>query len=146
MPAPTPISSIRNLGPATEAAFRRAGITSAEELRALGADAAYGRLLATGTRAHFIGYYVLVMGLQGRPWNDCRGAEKAALRARFDALRAAAPAGAGAAPSQLEAALDALGVIPAGRRGFQAGAAPAKADGGPKAPARIRSSDAGISR
>ena len=26
------------------------------------------------------------MALQGRPWNDCKGAEKAALRQQFDAL------------------------------------------------------------
>ena len=31
-------------------------------------------------------YYVLHMALQGRPWNDCKGAEKAALRQQFDAL------------------------------------------------------------
>lgn len=90
----TAISSIRNLGPATEAAFLRAGIATAEDLRAMGADAVYARLIANGERPHFIGYYVLVMALQGRPWNDCRGAEKAALRARFDALRAEAADGA----------------------------------------------------
>ena len=105
----TPVSSIRNLGPATEAAFARAGITSAEELRALGADAAYLRLLETGTPPHFIGYYVIVMGLQGRPWNDCQGGEKAALRKRFDALKASAgPVHSNA----FEAALNALGVVP----------------------------------
>ncbi|WP_068112045.1 TfoX/Sxy family protein [Tropicimonas marinistellae] len=81
-----PISSIRNLGPAMEAAFARAGIFSAQQLRELGTDAAYRRLLQTGTRPHFIGYYVIEMGLQGRPWNDCKGKEKSALRARFDAL------------------------------------------------------------
>jgi DNA transformation protein and related proteins len=81
-----PVSTIPNLGPASEAAFARAGITSAEDLRALGADEGYRRLLATGQRPHFIGYYVLVMGLQGRPWNDCKGEEKKALRKRFDAL------------------------------------------------------------
>lgn len=86
MAAMTPISSLRNLGPATESAFQRAGIASAEELRALGADAAYARLLAAGERPHFIGYYVLHMALQGRPWNDCKGAEKAALRESFDRL------------------------------------------------------------
>lgn len=104
----TPVSAIRNLGPATEAAFARAGIHSAEEVRALGADAAYRRLLETGTQPHFIGYYVIVMGLQGRPWNDCQGAEKAALRQRFDALKA------GLRPPRstaLEAALDAIGVV-----------------------------------
>ena len=47
-----------------------------------------GVLLASGERPHFIGYYALVMGLHGRPWTDCRGAEKDALRRRFDALMA----------------------------------------------------------
>lgn len=112
----TPISSLPNLGPASEAAFRRAGIGSAEELRALGADAAYARLLAAGERPHFIGYYVLVMALQGRPWNDCRGAEKAALRVRFDALkagRAAAAAAAGDRPEGLDRFLRDFGLVPA---------------------------------
>ena len=64
--------------------MRGSGISSAEELRGLGPDAAYLRLLDSGVQPHFIGYYVIVMGLQGRPWNDCRGDEKAALRKRFD--------------------------------------------------------------
>lgn len=85
---PTPVSSIRNLGPAYEAACARAGIGSAEDLHALGADAAYARLLESGHKPHFIGYYVLVMALQGRPWNDCKDDEKQALLARFDAIKA----------------------------------------------------------
>ncbi|MDQ2091251.1 TfoX/Sxy family DNA transformation protein [Marimonas arenosa] len=104
----TPVSTIRNLGPAMEAAFARSGIHSAEELRALGPDAAYARLLENGHRPHFIGYYVLVMGLQGRRWNDCKGAEKAALRRKFDALKAAKH---DKGRSDLEAALDAIGVV-----------------------------------
>jgi hypothetical protein len=104
----SPVSSIPNLGPASEAAFARAGITSAEEIRALGADEAYRRLLRAGTAPHFIGYYVLVMGLQGRPWNDCQGAEKAALRKRFDEIKAEAGSGD---RSGIDAALAALGVI-----------------------------------
>ena len=104
---PTPVSSIRNLGPATEREFARAGLHSAEEVRELGPDAAYARLLANGTRPHFIGYYVLVMGLQGRPWNDCQGKEKADLRARFDAIVAGAH---DKGRSELEAALDEIGV------------------------------------
>lgn len=111
----TPVSSIRNLGPSFEAACARAGIGSAEELRALGADAAYARLLATGSRPHFIGYYVLVMGLQGRPWNDCRGEEKKALRERFDAIKAV---GSDQGRSRLEAALNEIGVIEASRQKF----------------------------
>ena len=82
------ISTLRNLGPATEAAFRKAGIHTVEELRALGADMAYARLLDAGERPHFIGFYVLHMALQDRPWNDCKGEEKAALRLRFDSLKA----------------------------------------------------------
>lgn len=104
-----PVSSIRNLGPAVEAACHDAGIHSADALRALGPDAAYARLIAAGMRPHFIGYYSLMMGLQGRPWNDCRGAEKIALRSRFDAIKARArPDGA----SQIDKALDDIGVIP----------------------------------
>jgi len=86
-----PVTAIRNIGPASVASFARAGMTTAEAVRDIGADAAYARLVATGTRPHFIGYYALVMGLQGRPWNDCKGAEKEALRKRFDAICAAAP-------------------------------------------------------
>lgn len=81
------IQTIRNLGPASVEQFARAGMTDAEEVRALGADEAYRRLIASGTRPHFIGYYVLVMGLQGRPWNDCVGEEKRALRQRFDRIK-----------------------------------------------------------
>lgn len=112
----SPVSSIPNLGPATEAAFARAGIHSAEDLRAIGADEAYLRLLRSGTPPHFIGYYVIVMGLQGRPWNDCRGAEKAALRSRFDALKAKAGLDMQKGRLPMEAALDALGVIERPRR------------------------------
>ncbi len=103
-----PVSSIRNLGPAVEAACTRAGIHSAEALRELGADVAYARLIASGTPPHFIGYYVLVMGLQGRPWNDCQGDEKIALRARFDAIKAA---NMQKGRTNLDAALAEIGVV-----------------------------------
>jgi hypothetical protein len=85
---PTPLTEIRNIGPAMAAELQQAGIASAEALREIGADAAYAAMLSAGSRPHFIAYYVLHMGLQGRPWNDCQGAEKAALRKRFDALKA----------------------------------------------------------
>jgi hypothetical protein len=87
---PDPVSTIRNLGPKSDASFARAGIMDAATLRDLGADEAYKRLIASGSKPHFIGYYALVMGLQGRPWNDCQGDEKKALRKRFDALKVAA--------------------------------------------------------
>lgn len=105
---PTPVSSIRNLGPASDAGFARAGIHSAEQLIALGADEAYRQLLKHGTRPHFIGYYAMVMGLQGRPWNDCKAKEKAALRQRFDQIKT----DVGANPlAGIERILDQIGVV-----------------------------------
>lgn len=47
------------------------------------------------------------MALQGRPWNDCRGAEKTALRERFDSLVAETR---GAPLSGIEAELDLIGL------------------------------------
>lgn len=113
-----PVSAIPNLGPASEAEFARAGIHSAEALVALGPDAAYLQLLLSGTRPHFIGYYAMVMGLQGRPWNDCRGPEKTALRARFDAIKARAAA-KDEGRSRLEAALAEIGLLPPRGRGVE---------------------------
>lgn len=102
-----PVSTIRNLGPASDDAFARAGINSADELRSIGPDAAYARLLAAGAKPHFIGYYAMVMGLQGRPWNDCKGKEKEALRQRFDALKAQVSP---APEKRFERILDEIGV------------------------------------
>lgn len=82
-----PISALRNMGPAMEQAFARIDVTTVGQLRDLGTDAAYGQLLANGSRPHFIMYYVIEMALQGRPWNDCKGEEKAALRKRFDVVK-----------------------------------------------------------
>ncbi|MDM7930945.1 TfoX/Sxy family protein [Tabrizicola sp.] len=107
----SPVSSIPNLGPASENSFARAGITTAEEIRALGPDEAYRRLLSAGTRPHFIGYYVLVMGLQGRPWNDCKGEEKKALRKRFDMLCKGFNGSEAKLRADMETALSFFGVV-----------------------------------
>jgi len=48
------------------------------------------------------------MGLQGRPWTDCHGAEKKALRVKFDALKQQVVK---KGHSEIEAALDLLGVV-----------------------------------
>ena len=104
------LTTIKNIGPAFEKSLTAAGITTAEELRALGADAAYRRLLENGARPHFIGYYVLHMALQGRPWNDCKGEEKKTLRKQFDKLKAQ---NFDEDRSELEQFLNQIGVIPA---------------------------------
>jgi len=104
------ISTIRNLGPAFEKSLNDVGILTAEDLRDLGADAAYARLLENGGKPHFIGYYVLHMALQGRPWNDCKGEEKKALRKSFDAIKNQSFDGE---RSELEDFLDRIGVVEA---------------------------------
>ena len=104
-------SSIKNIGPAGDIFYGRAGLTTADHIRELGPDEAYFRALKAGGSAHFIGYYVLVMGLQGRPWNDCQGAEKEALKKRFNAIKDRIKKEGRSAPSSgLERELDALGV------------------------------------
>jgi hypothetical protein len=102
-----PVTAIRNIGPAQAEALARAGIHTASHLREIGADAAYAAMLRTGTRPHFIAYYTLVMGLQGRPWNDCAGEEKLRLRNSFDALVAKE----GGSPD-IDAILDRIGTGP----------------------------------
>lgn len=103
------VSSIRNLGPKVEQMFARAGIHTAEEIRQLGAEAAYRRLLQAGTRPHFIGFYCIYLGLQNRPWNDLSPDEKIKLRQRFDDLVRASTAEFGDR-SAIEAELNVLGV------------------------------------
>jgi DNA transformation protein len=102
-----PVSSLRNLGPRSDASFARAGIHSAEELVALGPDAAYRALLRAGARPHFAGYWAICLAIEDRHWLSCGEDEKAVLRARFERLKAEA----GGRPA-LEAELDRLGVRP----------------------------------
>ncbi|GGF66588.1 hypothetical protein GCM10011402_18600 [Paracoccus acridae] len=101
------LTTINTIGPATAKALIAAGIPDAATLRRVGAHDAYRAMLAAGSKPHFIWYYVLVMALQGRPWNDCRGAEKAALRERFDSLVAEVR---GQPLSGIEAELDMIGL------------------------------------
>lgn len=107
------LTTINSIGPATAKALTEAGVPDAATLRRIGAHEAYRALLVAGGKPHFIWYYVLIMALQGRPWNDCKGAEKAALRARFDALVAEVR---GTPLSGIEAALDEIGLRPAAAR------------------------------
>lgn len=102
-------STIRNLGPASDDFYGTAGITTAQQLRDLGPDTAYQMALDAGGKPHFIGYYAMVMGLQGRPWNDCQGSEKDALKARFEAIKAKVTEKRDTL-SGIDAELDALGV------------------------------------
>ena len=102
------LTSIKNIGPAFETSLIAVGITTAEQLHDIGADAAYAKLLAGGSKPHFIGYYVLHMALQGRPWNDCKGEEKKALRKQFDKIKAQ---NFDENRSELEAFMNRIGIV-----------------------------------
>ena len=104
-------STIRNLGPVSDKFYGAAGIHTAQQLRDLGPDEAYYLALVAGGRPHFIGYYTMVLGLQGRPWNDFLGDEKETLKVRFDAIKSRLTPKV-SAQSDFEKELDALGVIP----------------------------------
>ena len=104
-----PVSAIRNIGPRSVESFARAGLHSADEVRALGAEETYRRLILAGTRPHFIGFYTLWLGLQGRLWTDIAPDEKAELRVVFDRLVAGTRREEGRC-TEIEAALDMLGV------------------------------------
>ncbi len=104
-----PPSALRNLGPKLEAAFAKAGITTAEELIAMGPEAAYAQLLTTGMRPHFAVFWALTFAIQDRPWSDLGSEEKGVLRARFDAV-VAARAGRDAGWEAVERELDRFGV------------------------------------
>jgi hypothetical protein len=104
------LQSIKNIGPAFATSLKAAGIATAEQLHALGADTAYAKMLENGSKPHFIGYYVLHMALQGRPWNDCKGDEKKALRRQFDKIKAGS---FDEGRSELEQFLNRIGVVEA---------------------------------
>jgi hypothetical protein len=103
-----PITELRGLGPAMAEAMARAGICDVGTLRALGPDESYARMLRAGSTPHFIAFYCIEMALQGRPWNDCRGEEKRALRVRFDRVKAQAH---DPHRTRFETMVDALGVV-----------------------------------
>ncbi|WP_106744149.1 TfoX/Sxy family protein [Yoonia maritima] len=107
------LTSIKNIGPALEKSLTEAGITTAEQLREIGADEAYQKLLENGARPHFIGYYVLHMALQGRPWNDCKGEEKKSLRKQFDKIKSGS---FDESRSELERFLNQIGVVQVDRK------------------------------
>lgn len=106
-----PVTIIPNIGPAVAEACARAGIHTAQDLRDLGPDAAYARLIEAGTRPHFIGFYALALGLQGRPWNDATPDEKIELRTRFDAIKAERTKQKNKSSISLDTALEEIGVV-----------------------------------
>gem|GEM_PF-5584218 len=64
---------------------------------------------------------MLVLGLQGRPWNDLGEEEKAALRKTFDALVAEVRSSGKSAHREIDRMLDAIGVVDPDKPGTKKG-------------------------
>ena len=69
-PSRSPLSAALNLGPKSEAMLVAAGITSLEQLKALGSVAAYARVKATGANASLNLLWALEGALTGLPWQQ----------------------------------------------------------------------------
>ena len=73
---------LRNIGPKSAALLRAAGIDSAENLREIGAAAAYRRLKFVEPRRVSLNMLWALLGaLTDRDWRDIPPAEKARLQA-----------------------------------------------------------------
>jgi len=78
----TPMECLRNIGPKSATLLRAAGIDSAENLREIGAAAAYRRLKFVEPRRVSLNMLWALQGaLTDRDWRDIPPAEKARLQA-----------------------------------------------------------------
>ena len=79
-----PIANLRNLGPASAAWLRDAGILTIGELRRLGAALAYRLVQQRRPRASKNLLWAMAAGLQDRDWRELSDKEKADLLAEIE--------------------------------------------------------------
>ncbi len=77
-----PISALKNLGPKSAALLRSAGISTVEELAAIGAVKAYVRVkhLPESSASRNL-LWAMAAGLEGRDWRSLTAEEKGSLTA-----------------------------------------------------------------
>lgn len=97
MSAERKIADLPNLGPKSAAMLQAAGITSAAQLRALGAARAYVKVRRSGARPSLNLLWALEGALTGRAWQEVAKRERLGLLLQVEDLmrdpaRAAAPA------------------------------------------------------
>lgn len=81
----TDVAELRNLGPKSARLLKEAGISTLEELRELGAIAAYKRLqFQFGKQVSLNFLWAMAAGLENRDWRDLSQDEKARLRAGLE--------------------------------------------------------------
>jgi hypothetical protein len=78
-----PIDNLPNLGPATAAWLREAGIATISELERLGPAVAYGIVKQRQPKANLNLLWALAAGLQNRDWRELSEDEKARLQGRI---------------------------------------------------------------
>lgn len=80
------LQDMRNLGPVSEEWLCQAGITSVEELSAVGAVAAYRKVVALGVKPSLNLLYAIDGALLDVPWNHLPAGERERLLMEVDAL------------------------------------------------------------
>jgi DNA transformation protein len=75
---------MRGLGPRSEALLRQVGIETPEDLRALGAVAAYERLVRAGHAISLNMLWALEGALSGRDWRAVARDDRTSLLAQLD--------------------------------------------------------------
>jgi DNA transformation protein and related proteins len=78
------LSDLPNLGPKSQAMLERAGITSTEELRALGAVAAYVRVKRSVDGVSLNLLWALEGALSGVPWQEVAKNHRTSLLLALD--------------------------------------------------------------
>lgn len=91
-PAPTGLSGLPGLGPASAAMLRSAGIRSVAQLKRLGSARAFLKVQAAGQRPSLNLLWALEGALTGLPWRVVARSERTRLLLEVDYLRAGAGA------------------------------------------------------
>jgi len=85
------IARLANLGPKSEAMMHRAGITTEEQLRALGAVRAYVMVKRSGGNASLNLLWALEGALSGRSWREVAKTDRLSLLLQVERLMSADP-------------------------------------------------------
>lgn len=80
------MGTLRNLGPASQRMLEAAGISTEEDLRALGSVAAYLAVKRTGVNASLNLLWALEGALAGRDWRVVAHEDRTALLLQLDAM------------------------------------------------------------
>lgn len=84
-PETVPLATLPNLGPKSQAMLAAAGITSVDQLRQLGAVAAYAKTRQAGGNVSLNLLWALEGALSGLPWQEVARNQRTSLLAALEA-------------------------------------------------------------